>query len=117
MHESTLRKLVGYELAFCAGQRKLATPIKPDEDAGADFDPEQSVGIEPKVADGVVKVKMEPKTRWVVEVIGGGGKVDLKLGEYPTYRDALYRSLPWSRAHPDDLRLPREREVPVAPSK
>ncbi len=105
------------DLAFCAGQQKLTTPIKPNEAAGKDFDPDQSVGAEPKVVDGVVKVKVETKTKWIVEVIGAGGRVDLKLGEYPTYRDALYRSLTWSREHPKDLRLTREREVPVVGKK
>jgi hypothetical protein len=65
----------------------------------------------------VVRLKVEPKTKWVVEVIGHGGRVDLVLGEYPTYRDALYRSLAWSRAHPKDLRLTREREVKVSGTK
>jgi hypothetical protein len=102
---------------FCAGQRKLASPVKPDREAEKDFDPNQFVGVEPKIVDGVVKVKVELKTRWVVEVIGSGGQVDLDLGEFPTYRDALYRSLLWSREHPNDLRLTREREVPVAGKK
>ena len=101
------------DLAFHVGQRKLSSPIKPAEDAGDDFDPDQSVGVEPQVVDGVVKVKVEVKTKWVVEVIGSEGRVDLVLGEFPTYRDALYRSLTWSREHPDDLRLPTEREVTV----
>jgi hypothetical protein len=61
----------------------------------------------------VVRFKVEPKTKWVVEVIGEGGRVDRALGEYPTYRDALYRSLTRSRAHPKDLRLTREPEVKV----
>jgi hypothetical protein len=56
-----------------------------------------------------MRFRVEPKTKWVVEVIGHGGRVDRVLGEYPTYRDALYGSLTWSRAHPKDLRLTRER--------
>jgi hypothetical protein len=55
----------------------------------------------------VVKVKIEPKTQWVVEVIGAGGRVDLRLGEFPMYRDGLYRSLTWSP----------EREAKVAGKK
>jgi hypothetical protein len=37
------------DLAFCAGQRNLATPVKPDKDAGQDFDIDQSVGVKPKI--------------------------------------------------------------------
>ena len=79
-------------------------------DAAADFNPEQFVGLQPKVVKGVVH-KIEPETKWISEVIGGGGKVDLVLGEFPTYQDASHCSLDWSEAHPDDLRLTREREV------
>jgi hypothetical protein len=98
------------DLALRLGQKKLATPFKPDEDAGAEFDPEQFVGVQPKVVKGVVH-NIELETKWVSEVIGSGGKVDLVLGEFPTYFDASHCSLDWSEAHPDDLRLTREREV------
>jgi murein DD-endopeptidase MepM/ murein hydrolase activator NlpD len=101
------------DLAFRVGQRKLSSPIEADEGAGADFDPDQWVGIEPKIIDGVAQPKVEPETKWIVEVIGSGGKVDLVLGEFPTYRDASNCSLRWSEEHPDDLRLTREREVKV----
>jgi hypothetical protein len=101
------------DLAFRLGQKKLATPIKPEEDAGADFDPEQYVGVQPKVVKGVVH-KIEPESKWISEVIGSGGKVDLVLGEFPTYQDASHCSLDWSEAHPDDLRLTREIEVKIA---
>jgi hypothetical protein len=99
------------DLAFRVGQKKLATPIKPEDGAGADFDPDQFVGVPPNVQNGVVQPKVRPESKWVVEVIGGGGRVDEVLGEFPTYRDASYCSLRWSEDHPDDLRLPREREV------
>ena len=79
--------------------------------AGADFDPDQSVGVQPKVKGRKVLPKVELPTKWVVEVIGGGGKVQEVLGEFPTYRDASYCSVRWSEDHPDDLRLTREREV------
>jgi murein DD-endopeptidase MepM/ murein hydrolase activator NlpD len=102
------------DLAFRAGQKKLATPIKPEEGASSEFDPDQFVGITPKVIDGVVKPKATPESKWVVEVIGGGGRIDEVLGEFPTYRDASYCSQRWSEDHPDDLRLTREREVKVA---
>jgi murein DD-endopeptidase MepM/ murein hydrolase activator NlpD len=102
------------DLAFRVGQKKLATPIKPEDGAGSEFDPDQFVGVPPKVIDGVVTPKLRPETKWVVEVIGGDGRVDEVLGEYPTYRDASYCSLRWSEDHPDDLRLTREREVKVS---
>ena len=101
------------DLAFRLGQKRLAPPIKPHEDAGADFDPDLFVGVEPKVVDGVVH-KVGPTTRWVSEVIGGGRKVDLVLREFSTYRDATHCSTSWSEADPDDLRLTREREVKLA---
>jgi murein DD-endopeptidase MepM/ murein hydrolase activator NlpD len=98
------------DLAFRLGQKKLANLIRPKDDAGADFDPEQFVGVEPKVVNGVVR-PFEPTTKWISEAIGGGGKVDLVLGEFPTYRDAVHCSTAWSESRPDDLRLTREREV------
>lgn len=58
-----------------------------------------------------VSSKAEPESKWVVEVIGGGGKVQLVLGEFFTYQDALYCSQQWSEANPNDLCLTREREV------
>lgn len=101
------------DLAFRLGQKKLATPVKPESEAGADFDPETFVGVEPKVEKRVVR-PYRPTTKWVSEVIGGGGKVDLILGEFPTYQDASHCSIFWSESHPDDLRLTREREVKLA---
>ena len=55
-----------------------------------------------------VKLKVELLTSWIVEVIGGGGKVQRMLGEFPTYREAAYRSKRLSEDHQDDLRLTRE---------
>jgi murein DD-endopeptidase MepM/ murein hydrolase activator NlpD len=81
------------DLAFKLGQKKLATPIKPDEDAGVDFDPDHFPRIEPEVVNGVVH-PYKPKTKWISEVIGGGGRIDLVLGEFPTYQDALHRRFP-----------------------
>jgi murein DD-endopeptidase MepM/ murein hydrolase activator NlpD len=101
------------DLAFRLGQKKLATPIKPGEDAGDDFDPDRFPVIEPEVVNGVVH-PYRPKTKWVSEVIGGGGKVQIVLGEFPTYPDAFHCSIAWSKAHPDDLRLTREREIKLA---
>ncbi len=99
------------DLAFKVGQKKLSTPIKPEDGADADFEPDQFLGVQPKVKGQKVEPKVELPTKWVVEVIGGGGKIDQVLGEFPTYRDAAYCSQRWSEDHPDDLRLTREREV------
>jgi hypothetical protein len=39
------------------------------------------------------------------------------LAIVPTYGDALHCSMAWSRSRPDDLRLTREREVPLGGEK
>jgi murein DD-endopeptidase MepM/ murein hydrolase activator NlpD len=115
--KSKSRKPLSPDLVFRVGQRKLKTPVKP-EDKWEDYDPEESSVFQPKVIDGKkVPVKQLPETKWVVEVIGGGGKVDAVLGEFWTYSDASACSLAWSQANPDDLRLTREREVKVADGK
>ncbi len=106
-------QFISPDLAFKVGQQKPSTPIKPEPDAGADFDPHQSVGVEPKVKGRKVLPKVDVPTKWVAEVIGGGGKVQEVLGEFPTYQDAAYCSQRWSEDHPDDLRLTREHEVAV----
>jgi murein DD-endopeptidase MepM/ murein hydrolase activator NlpD len=101
------------DLAFRAGQRKLQSKEKlekPDPDQ-LDFDPDAYSPVKPKITGRSVSSKVEPESKWVVEVIGEAGRVDLVLGEFPTYRSALYCSQQWSEAHPKDLRLTREREV------
>jgi hypothetical protein len=95
--------------AFKVGQRKPSTPITPDECAEKDFDPNQSFQVKPKIIKRKVSSKVELGSTWVSEVIGSGGRVNLLLGEFPTFRDAQYCSLTWSNDHPDDLRLTRER--------
>jgi len=50
-------------------------------------------------------------TKWVSEVIGYGGRVDLEIGRFDSYQDAVDASTAWSQAHPKDLRITREREV------
>ncbi len=102
---------VSPDMAFRIGQRKSALPTKIEDGAGADFDPDLYSGVEPSIQGGKVRSKFEPKAKWVVEVIGGGGEVQLTLGEFWTYRDASHCSLRWSEDHPEDLRLTREREV------
>jgi murein DD-endopeptidase MepM/ murein hydrolase activator NlpD len=62
--------------AYKAGQRKPSTPIKPDECAEEDFDPNQSLGAQPKLKGRKVLPNVELPTKWVVEVIGAGGRVD-----------------------------------------
>jgi murein DD-endopeptidase MepM/ murein hydrolase activator NlpD len=107
------------DLAFRAGQRKLESknkPDKPDRDQ-IEFDPDAYYPIKPKLMGKTVSVKVEPETKWVVEVIGEGGRVDLVLGEFPTYRSACYCSQQWSEARPQDLRLTREREVTLRGKK
>jgi murein DD-endopeptidase MepM/ murein hydrolase activator NlpD len=101
------------DLAFRAGQRKLESkdkPEKPDPNQ-LDFDPDDYSPVKPKITGRSVASKVEPASKWVVEVIGMGGRVDLFLGEFPTYKDAQYCSQQWNDAHPNDLRLTREREV------
>jgi murein DD-endopeptidase MepM/ murein hydrolase activator NlpD len=107
------------DLAFRAGQRKLESnkkPEKPNAD-DLDFDPDTYTPLKPKITGRSVSAKAEPETKWVVEVIGEGGRVDLKLGEFPTYKSAIYCSQLWSEAHPNDLRLTREREVTLRGGK
>jgi murein DD-endopeptidase MepM/ murein hydrolase activator NlpD len=107
------RKPISPDLIFRVGQRKLQTPAKP-EDKWGDYDAEESNVFEPKVIDRKkVPVRQLPETKWVVEVIGGGGVVQDTLGEFWTYSDALACSLAWSQANPDNLRLTRERETKV----
>ncbi len=104
------------DLAFRAGQQKLESNSKPDKpDADQlDFDPDGYSAVKPKVTGRTVSSKAEPETKWVVEVIGEGGRVDLVLGEFFSYQSATYCSRQWSAAHPRDLRLTREREVKLS---
>ena len=104
------------DLALKVGQKKLSSPIKPEDGADADFDPDQWAGVQPKMKGRKVEPKVELPTKWVVEVIGGGGMVQEVLGEFPTDQDAAYCSHRWSEDHPEDLRLTREREVATSKS-
>jgi hypothetical protein len=115
--KSKYRKPLSPDLVFRVGQRKLQTPVKP-EDVWGDYDPEESNAFEPKVIDPKkVSARQLPETKWVVEVIGGGGVVQEVLGEFWTYADASACSLAWSESNPNDLRLTREREVKVSDAK
>lgn len=73
--------------------------------------------MKPKITGKTVSAKAQPESKWIVEVIGRGGRVDLVLGEFPTYRSAAYCSQLWSEAHPKDLRLTRERKVKLDAKK
>jgi hypothetical protein len=111
--------VISPDLAFRAGQRKLESKKKlekPDPDP-IDFDPDAYSPVKSKITGKTVRPKVEPESKWVVEVIGMGGRVDLLLGEFPTYRGALYCSQQWSEAHPKELRLTREREVKLQGKK
>ncbi len=103
------------DLAFLAGQTPLQSKAKSKtEPQECLFDPELWTGIKPKLVEDVVKPGVAPKSVWIVEVIGKGGRIDLVLGQVPTYRDAVYCSLKWSQQNPGDLRLTREREVKLS---
>lgn len=111
--------VISPDLAFRAGRRKLESKEKPDKPGPDDveFDPDTFSPVKAKVTGRRVAARVEPASKWVVEVIGMGGRVDLKLGEFPTYRSAQYCAQQWSDAHPKDLRLTREREVPLGGAK
>jgi len=104
------------ELAFRLGQKKLQSTEKPDKDL-LEFDPDLYSPVKAKTVGRMVSATAEPDLKWVVEVIGSGGKVDLVLGEFFDYQSASRCAVTWSEAHPDDLRLTREREVKLKPEK
>ena len=98
------------DLAFRAGQRKLASNGKREKpDANEiEFDPDAYSPVKPKITGKKVSPKgSNPESKWVVEVIGMGGRIDLVLGEFPTYKSAAYCSKKWNDEHPKDLRLTR----------
>ena len=102
--------LISPDLVFAAGAKKG----KPSADFSAgeiDFDPEEKYSVTPRFDNGLVCRDARPETKWVVEVIGEGGRIDATLGEFFDYQSASYCSLKWSQARPNDLRLTREREV------
>lgn len=102
------------DLAFRLGQNKLESKAKPDE-ALLDFDPDIYSPVKAKAVGPRVLAAIELETKWVVEVIGGGGKVDLVLGEFFDYQSASRCAVAWSESRPNDLRLTREREVKLKP--
>jgi murein DD-endopeptidase MepM/ murein hydrolase activator NlpD len=98
------------DLAFRLGQRKLQSKEKPDKMI-LDFDPDIHSPVKAKVVERKVSAVATPESKWIVEVIGAGGKVDLVLGEFYDYQSASRCSVTWGEANPNDLRLTREREV------
>jgi len=72
------------DLAFRAGQRKLESKAKREKPDASDieFDPDAYSPVKPKITGRKVSSKVEPETKWVVEVIGEGGRVDIVLGEF-----------------------------------
>ena len=104
------------DLAFQIGQNKLLSKEKSDKEL-IEFDPDAYSPVQPKVIGRHISAVVEPESKWVVEVIGGGGNVDLVLGEFFDYQSASHCALAWSEAHSDDLRLTREREVTLKDRK
>ena len=76
-----------------------------------DFDPDLYSSVKAKVVGRKVAAVAKPESRWIVEVIGEGGRVDELLGEFFDYQSASRCSVTWAESSPDDLRLTREREV------
>jgi murein DD-endopeptidase MepM/ murein hydrolase activator NlpD len=107
------------ELAFRTGQQKLESKEKLEKPNPSDieFDPDTYLPVKPRINGKTVSPKAQLESKWVSEVIGEGGRVDIVLGEFPTYRSAAYCSQKWDEAHPKDLRLTREREVKLGSGK
>lgn len=57
--------------------------------------------------------KWRIETKWVAEVIGGGGRVDKELGAFDSYDEAESTCQEWSKANPKDFRLTRTRKTQV----
>jgi hypothetical protein len=98
------------DLAFKLGQKDLLCKEKPDKDQ-LDFDPDLYSPVKAKLVGRKVIVPAKPPIKYVVEVIGGGGKVAFVLGQFFDYQSASHCGVAWSESHPDDLRLFRVREV------
>jgi murein DD-endopeptidase MepM/ murein hydrolase activator NlpD len=110
---------VSPDLVFRTGQKKLEAKSKLDKPDAADveFDPDAYSAVKPRVTGKKVSAPVEPEVKWVVEVIGMGGRIDAALGEFHSYKSASYCEQQWSEAHPGDLRLTRSREVALAGRK
>ena len=73
------------DLAFRLGQLNLECKEKPDKEL-LDFDPDLPSPVEAKVIDRKVSAAAKPPIKYVVEVIGGGGKVQFVLGQFFDYQ-------------------------------
>jgi hypothetical protein len=104
------------DLAFRLGQKQLQSTDKPDK-ALLDFDPDVYTPVKAVVVERKVSAVTRPESKWIVEVIGSGGKIDLVLGEFFDYQSASRCAVTWSESRPNDLRLTREREVKLQPEK
>jgi murein DD-endopeptidase MepM/ murein hydrolase activator NlpD len=104
------------DLAFRLGRTKSQFQEKPDKSL-LDFDPDLNSPVKAKVVGRKVSAVNRPESKWIVEVIGEGGKVDLVLGEFYDYQSASRCSVAWSESRPDDLRLTREREAKLKSEK
>lgn len=102
--------MISPDLAFQIGQGKLQSQEEPDKDQ-LEFDPDLFSPVQARVVGRKVMAVVEPESKWVVEVLGEGGRVDLTLGEFFDYFSASRCALHWSFSHPESLRLTREREV------
>jgi len=98
------------DLAFRLGQSKLQCKEKPDPTL-IDFDPDIYSPVKAKVIEGKVTAAVKPESKWIVEVIGAGGKVDEVLGEFFDCQSAPRCAVTWNESRPNDLRLTCEREV------
>jgi murein DD-endopeptidase MepM/ murein hydrolase activator NlpD len=90
--KNAAHKPISPDLVFLVGQHPLQSSIDPEKDWG-DFDPEESNAFKLRVEGKKVFVPQVPKTKWIVEIIGMGGRVDLTLGEFWSYSEALVCSL------------------------
>lgn len=80
-----------------------------------DFDPDIYSPVKAKVVERKVSAIAKSESKWIVEVIGEGGKIDFVLGEFFDYQSASRCAIAWGEANPNDLRLTREREVKLKP--
>jgi hypothetical protein len=103
---------VSPDLVFATGAKQGMPKATFTKDE-LEFHPEESCGVEPRIINGIVQPVYLPPSKWIVEVIGSGGRVDEVLGEFYDWQSASYCARQWSDSRPEDLRLTREREVNV----
>ncbi len=104
------------DLAFRLGQSKLQSKEKPDPTL-IDFDPDIYSPVKANVIERKVTAAIKPESKWIVEVIGEGGRVDEVIGEFFDYQSASRCAIAWGDSHPESLKLTREREVKLSVDK